>query len=42
MPLAEKICLSAAFLFFMILLIVGEVGGALVLGTGAMLGIWSS
>lgn len=27
---------------FMTLLIVGEVGGALVLGTGAMLGIWSS
>lgn len=27
---------------FMMLLIVGEVGGALVLGTGAMLGIWAS
>lgn len=27
---------------FMTLLIVGEVGGALVLGTGAMLGVWSS
>jgi len=27
---------------FMMLLIVGEVGGALVLGTGAMLGIWGS
>ena len=27
---------------FMTLLIVGEVGGALVLGTGAMLGIWGS
>jgi len=26
--------------FFMLLLIVGEVGGALVLGAGAMLGIW--
>lgn len=27
---------------FMTLLIVGEVGGALVLGTGAMLGVWGS
>ncbi len=27
---------------FMTLLIAGEVGGALVLGTGAMLGIWNS
>ena len=27
---------------FMTLLIVGEVGGALVLGTGAMLGIWNN
>ncbi|WP_203299808.1 hypothetical protein [Marinobacter sediminum] len=27
---------------FMTLLIAGEVGGALVLGTGAMLGVWSS
>lgn len=28
--------------FFMISLIAGEVGGALVLGTGALLGIWNS
>lgn len=28
--------------FFMMSLIVGEVGGALVLGTGALLGIWNS
>ncbi|MBP53721.1 MAG: hypothetical protein COB82_10270 [Marinobacter sp.] len=27
--------------FFMLLLIVGEVGGALVLGTGAMIGVWN-
>lgn len=27
--------------FFMLLLIIGEVGGALVLGTGAMIGVWN-
>lgn len=41
MPLAEQICLPPWMTgMFMGSLIVAEVGGALVLGTGAMLGIW--
>ncbi len=40
--LGQRLLPAWATGLFMTLLMAGEVGGALVLGTGAMLGIWSS